>query len=442
MLPILIENQIKPNLKQLEKLYQLSNHFLRQSDWSRGACYLYYITQYLPHFLQAKFELGICQMKCENWAGAIKSLESVLNEKHNDPNLICNLAISYWQQKHYKSALRLFKYNRFHFPHHIDTQQNLAAFYAQFQRFEQAMQLYQNILRFNPELSDMRFNLAALLQQRRIYDEAIMHYQIILQHHPKHHQALYNLGCIFYQLKDNKACQFYWQQYLRLNPSHQAVSFMLQHLKNEWIDPNNHIAYVEELFDHYANHYEKHMLQQLDYQLPTFLEQYMNTHFQGIQLQNILDIGCGTGLCGKSLQQFTPELIGIDISEQMVQQTAKKKIYQKLYAVECEQYLQEHLQQFELIIAMDVAPYIININQWITKIYKALSANGQLIFSIEVNHSDNSCLEASGRMSHPIKIILESCESLCFKVLHQQQLMARLQDNVPVNEHIFHLTRC
>jgi predicted TPR repeat methyltransferase len=442
MLPISIEYQVKPNVRQLEKLYQMSNLFLRQNDWSRGACYLYYITQYLPQFLQAKFELGICQMQCENWAGAIKSLESILNEKYNDPNLICNLAISHWQQKNYKSALRLFKYNRFHFPHHIDTQQNLAAFYVQFQRFEQAIQLYQNILRFNPELSDIRFNLAALLQQRRIYDEAIMHYQIILQHHPKHHQTLYNLGCIYYHLKDNKACHFYWQHYLSLNPSHKAVCFMLQHLKNELINPCDHQAYVEELFDHYANHYEKHVVHQLEYQLPTFLKHYMNTHFNGMMFENILDIGCGTGLCGTSLHPFTSELIGIDISEKMVQQAVKKNIYQKLYTVECEEFLQEHLQQFKLIVAMDVTPYIININSWLTIIYEALTPNGQLIFSIEVNHSDKSDLEASGRISHPIELILKSCERLGFNIIYQQQLMARLQDNQPVNEHLFHLKRC
>lgn len=45
---------------------------------------------------------------------------------------------------------------------------------------------------------------------------------------------------------------------------------------------------------------------------------------------NILDVGCGTGLCAESLKAFTHSIVGIDLSENMLEKAEQRGVYNEL----------------------------------------------------------------------------------------------------------------
>lgn len=51
-----------------------------------------------------------------------------------------------------------------------------------------------------------------------------------------------------------------------------------------------------------------------------------NTHL------DILDAGCGTGLCADVLRPYAKSLVGVDLSPQMLALAAKQQIYDQLVA--------------------------------------------------------------------------------------------------------------
>jgi 2-polyprenyl-3-methyl-5-hydroxy-6-metoxy-1,4-benzoquinol methylase len=86
-----------------------------------------------------------------------------------------------------------------------------------------------------------------------------------------------------------------------------------------------------------------------------------NQQYQKYLLKNIpencnciLDVGCGTGELAKKLIPFSKEIIGIDVSENMINE-AKKRNYDKkvnYIKISVEKYLEETEKQFDVIISI------------------------------------------------------------------------------------------
>ena len=68
----------------------------------------------------------------------------------------------------------------------------------------------------------------------------------------------------------------------------------------------------------------------------------------------IMDMGCGSGLCGSELKKLGVgrEIIGIDASQGMLDQTAKKGVYaelQKIFLGKPEEFPEEHRNRYDAI---------------------------------------------------------------------------------------------
>jgi 2-polyprenyl-3-methyl-5-hydroxy-6-metoxy-1,4-benzoquinol methylase len=86
-----------------------------------------------------------------------------------------------------------------------------------------------------------------------------------------------------------------------------------------------------------------------------------NQQYQKYLLKNIpkncnriLDVGCGTGELTKKLTSFSKEIIGIDVSENMINEAEKRNYDEKInYSkISAEKYLKETEKQFDVIISI------------------------------------------------------------------------------------------
>ncbi len=90
---------------------------------------------------------------------------------------------------------------------------------------------------------------------------------------------------------------------------------------------------------------------------------------------NILDLGCGTGLCGELFKEFSARLTGIDISQEMITAAKAKNIYDELLVADIEQALTDY-HDLDLVLAADVFTYIGELNGIFAQIRRALKKTG------------------------------------------------------------------
>src|SRR3989338_550714 len=146
--------------------------------------------------------------------------------------------------------------------------------------------------------------------------------------------------------------------------------------------------YVSHLFDQYAAFYDKHLTDALKYDVPQKILRALTLHCPTLlqeKMLSIVDLGCGTGLCGTLFKSFAKSLIGIDLSKNMLSIAEEKYCYDQLIKEDIVIALSK-FSNVDLIIAADVLTYLGDLNQLFCNIKKSLHDNGMFIFTVEKTH--------------------------------------------------------
>lgn len=142
--------------------------------------------------------------------------------------------------------------------------------------------------------------------------------------------------------------------------------------------------YVRSVFDNFADSFEQ-TLAALGYCVPRLIAEEIAARYLNFLPSevDILDAGCGTGLCAPHLDSlFTNyRLTGVDLSPQMLRKAAAKKLYSQLEEADLEDFLPRHKKAFDLIVAADVLTYFGALENLLAQAFSALRKNGVLVFS-------------------------------------------------------------
>jgi predicted TPR repeat methyltransferase len=118
----------------------------------------------------------------------------------------------------------------------------------------------------------------------------------------------------------------------------------------------------------------------------------------------VLDAGCGTGLCGALVVPFARRLVGVDLSQGMLAHAKEKNVYHALIKAELTDYLRDNSEGFDLIVSADTLVYFGDLKGVISAFAEALRPNGLLVFTLEQAVAGSADvdyrLELHGRYSH------------------------------------------
>jgi predicted TPR repeat methyltransferase len=152
---------------------------------------------------------------------------------------------------------------------------------------------------------------------------------------------------------------------------------------------------------------------------------------------DILDIGCGTGLCGELFRPMAQRLDGIDMSPAMVAEAEKKNIYDSLSVGDVTEMTNKHSDLYDLIIGGDVMMYVGKLEELITNIFALIRVNGHFLFNVEQGKNSNFQLIEAGRYQHDGEYIKKCLTNAGFSIVTQQMAVLRHENNVPVQALIF-----
>ncbi len=149
---------------------------------------------------------------------------------------------------------------------------------------------------------------------------------------------------------------------------------------------------IKAVFDGLAHVYES-KLETFTYfgaaHIARVFSQYAQATGRSQQL-DLLDLGCGTGLCGKQLKPFARTLEGVDLSPKSLEVAGKLGIYDQLFAASAHAFFEEQPDKtYDVIASAGMFVYLSQLHDVIDNCCRHLRSKGTLLFTVD-RHEDNS----------------------------------------------------
>ena len=393
-----------------------------------------------PQYVDAYYNLGLTLNKNGEPTAALQAFEQVLKlMPEHAPARYQEASILMQGEKWDLALADLLELAAIH-PRHFETQINLGVCFLKKGQLLEAKKHYLKALELEPQDAQALFNLGFIHTQQGKLEEAIQFYKRLIELYPEDFAAHYNLGIIFYTSKHSQAAKTYFEKAANIQPDNTIVAHLLKIIEQDPELMNSAPEYLKNLFDSYAGHYEPHLLSTLSYQVPQALAQaFRKCRPSAPKKWQILDLGCGTGLCGEAFKDDAASLVGVDLSAEMLKMAAEKNLYQELICHELLVFLQAHRSTYDLILAGDVLVYLGDLSALFQEVKKRLNRQGLFMFNTEISTSKDFMINPSGRFTHSKTYLDKLAKREGFRILFFEVMETRKQNNEPVLGHVYAL---
>jgi predicted TPR repeat methyltransferase len=443
------EKSLSLNPHQIACFINLSNLYVLMEQPEKAKRYLNQALRFNPHYAEAYNNLGQILYK-----------QGLLQD-----------AIA-----HFKKALRLN-------PNYWEAHYNLAHSFTKINRLTSAILQYNEVIRLVPNHPSAHLNLGLLYFEEHHYPEAAIHLHKELDLHPDNRTASYylghthlalghaneaidafnnalldtdpknyadihhNLAVLYLRNQDTKKALDHFEQTLVYQPINDTARHMILSLQGAETSPRAPNLYITDLFNQYADYYDKHVKHSLNYAVPGLLRSAVGRCL-GNQLKagHMLDLGCGTGLCGVYFRDLALDMVGVDISPKMIEKARQLGAYDSVITSDVLDYITTYKKDpdfypFDLIIAGDVLVYFGDLTILFKEIRTLLVQGGHFAFTTEDDPAEvrnkDYILKSTGRYAHSIDYIsrLSSENNLLVEV--DESIIPREQDGQPIQGRLY-----
>jgi predicted TPR repeat methyltransferase len=289
-------------------------------------------------------------------------------------------------------------------PSHANAYNNLGVLLRATGQPVEAEASYCASIRLNPEHVDAYTNLGILLNGLKRTEEATACYCKVITLKPKHREARKLLALAHCTLGEIGEAVKIYEEWLEEEPRDPFAQHMLAACTGRGVPERASNGFVETTFNSFASSFES-KLERLSYRAPALIATMLeDTGLERSHHLDVLDAGCGTGLCGAIVAPFARRLVGVDLSEGMLRHAKNKNVYHALMQAELTEYLRDNSDAFDLIVSADTLVYFGSLKGVIAAFAGALRPNGLLVFTLENAVGDDASidyrLELHGRYSH------------------------------------------
>src|SRR4029077_18805485 len=155
---------------------------------------------------------------------------------------------------------------------------------------------YRAAIRIAPDYSDAYNNLGVLLNGQKRQREAARCFSKVITLRPRHPEARRLLALAHFTLGEVDKAVAVFEEWLRDEPDDPIARHMLAACSGRDVPQRASDAYIEKTFDSFAASFDA-KLAQLSYRAPALVAEMLAEVGASSSL-DVLDAGCGTGLCG------------------------------------------------------------------------------------------------------------------------------------------------
>ncbi|MFD3265455.1 methyltransferase domain-containing protein [Phenylobacterium ferrooxidans] len=195
-------------------------------------------------------------------------------------------------------------------------------------------------------------------------------------------------------------------------------------------------AFVAQHFDGMAEQFDEKLVGRLGYRGPEEIRNLMAAWIDADAALDVLDIGCGTGLCGPVLRPYAQRLTGVDLSDGMLAKARAGGLYDELRCADLVDTLSQAGARWDMIVAGDTFPYVGTLGGVFDGAAATLKSGGWLIFSTEAAEGDGVTLRGNGRYAHGRGYIADLAAGR-FDIIERRSTMLRREAGVALEGDYF-----
>jgi predicted TPR repeat methyltransferase len=367
----------------------LGNALRDQGRWAEAVGAYEAATRLQPGFAAAHHALGTALREAGRPGEAVASYRRALQlDPSSAGDVLNDIGLTFARQGNLAEAEANLRQAASIKPNDPKPRRNLGQLLLRAGRFAEAADALAALARLAPNSADAHHELATALAQAGRLDEAVAHFRRAVALRPDHAAAYCNLGVALEERGDTAGAAAAFGEALRLRPNSAVIAYHHAALAGAGAAPAPAPPacppeYLVELFDRYADRFDEHLVAKLHYRGPELLRDAVSAATQRTDL-SVLDLGCGTGLCGVLFRPAASRIVGVDLSPRMIEKSEARGVYDELVRADVVEAMDARPASADVILAADVFIYIGDLSATFRAAGAALRPGGLFAFTIEV----------------------------------------------------------
>ncbi len=396
---------------------------------------------------QLTLQLGITHFELGQWDKAEPLYREAIRMEPRLPLAHYNLGVLLQQKRDFPAARRAFEAALVHQPRFPEALNNLANTLTELRDLPGAEACYRQAIAFHPSFSYAHHGLGLLLVKQNRHTEGLSSLRATVHHNPDFLDGWLDLAECQALSGDLDAAKLSVEAVIERDPQHAAARFRRAAYAGEQPE-SMPTQFVERLYAGMAATFDEHLVERLGYQIPSelasalkpWLDQFTALHQQK---PRVVDLGCGTGLFGVQIRAAAAHLVGVDLSQAMLDKARARGVYDDLVVSDLGAFLHSNTDIIDLISATDVLIYIGNLSPLFTAAAARLAVGGMFAFSIEAPDDLNEGLrlQAIGRYAHSVQYIEKQATANGFRISARDATVIRTESSLPVKGFLFLLEK-
>jgi len=388
-----------------------------------------------PSYAMAFANRGNALRKLGRAREAVDSYERALALRSPYPEAACNRAAALLDLGQAQAALEDAERALAAQPRHAQALCVRANALYLLRRLRDAVDGYDHALAVDPKMAEAHAGRGMALHKLRRFDEALRSYERALALRPEHAATHEHRAATLAALDREPEAVEAYQAARRILDAQggdtNQVDFALAALGVGSTPGRAPQEYVKALFDQYAGHFDQHLTEVLAYRTPAAIDAALRS--AGVDARgDVLDLGCGTGLCAPYLKPAARSLAGVDLSERMLDKARATGLYDRLACADIVAFLAQESTAFDLVVAADVFVYFGDLLDVFAQIARILRPGGAFCFSTETCEGDAFVLQASNRYAHGAEYLRTLAAAHGFQVALSEASPLRSENGVPI----------
>ncbi|WP_137920208.1 tetratricopeptide repeat protein [Hydrogenophaga sp. 2FB] len=381
---------------------------------------------------KALFFEGNALFEAHQLEDALQRYQAALALVPGRPSILANLGVTQCRLGQWADAVATLRQATQADPTNRDAWVALGLSHEALSQWTDAVQALRQGLRLGVSTAQLWLSLAMCLLHLEQPAEALDALDRALALEPTLVEAWSQRGNLLREMGRNAEAARCFEQALAHGGEETLHRFYLASVRGEpAVPPEPPRGYVEALFDDYADDFQSHLLEHLKYQAHrTLLAPVLGT---GERYGLVLDLGCGTGLCGQLIRPQAEAVDGVDLAQAMVEQARASGAYRQVVHGDLLGFLQAHTEPVDLVIAADVFIYVGALDAVFAAVRQRLKPGGCFAFSVELASGEPGLqLRTSLRYAHTPGYVEQLAQAQGFRVRQTWQAPLREDQLKPV----------
>ena len=184
--------------------------------------------------------------------------------------------------------------------------------------------------------------------------------------------------------------------------------------------------YITKLFDQYAANFENSLTAELGYRVPSVIAKLLSSRINSGEVFNeVLDLGCGSGLAGQAISGLVGRICGVDLSKNMIAIAREKDVYDQIDVGDITDAVKRNPQLYDLYVAADVLIYLGDMEELFSALRHNAKSGATFVFTTEHKTAGNYELLPSGRYAHSKEYVTNLCQKHNMEIVSSYQIDLR-----------------